>query len=184
MHTYIYIWTSIRAIILWSLKALSQRVLALLSGNSFYSSGHRDLDPWSTDPKSIGFFYDPKINRGLLLNKGHHLWSLKTLGQRVLIERKRSVTDGQTVRRTDGQGKTIQIQSCPTPKLGLELVEVLSHTVQTECVGLVVRQTAPATTMIWNWIELNWIEGLFDGNYNIFCNIFLHKTSEFLLCLL
>jgi len=26
------------------LKALGQRVLALLSGNSFYSSGHRDLD--------------------------------------------------------------------------------------------------------------------------------------------
>jgi len=26
------------------LKALGQRVLALLSGNSFYSSGHCDLD--------------------------------------------------------------------------------------------------------------------------------------------
>jgi len=53
----IYIWTSIRAIILWSLKALGQRVLTLLSGNSFYSSGHRDLNLWSNDPKSNGFFY-------------------------------------------------------------------------------------------------------------------------------
>ena len=61
MH--IYIWTSIRAIILRSLKALGQRVLALLSGNSFYSSGHRDLDLWPTDLK---------INRGILLNKGYH----------------------------------------------------------------------------------------------------------------
>ena len=61
MH--IYIWTSIRAIILWSLKALGQRVLVLLSGNSFYSSGHRDLDLWSTEPE---------INRVLLLNKGYH----------------------------------------------------------------------------------------------------------------
>jgi len=71
----IYIWTSIRAIILWSLKALGQRVLALLSGNSFYSSGHRDLDIWSTDPKSIGFFYSI---RAIIL------WSFKAQGLRVL----------------------------------------------------------------------------------------------------
>ena len=84
----IYIWTSIRAIILWSLKALGQRVLTLLSGNSFNSSGHRDLDLWSTDPKPIGFFYSI---RAIIL------WRV--------IERKRSVTDGQTDRQPDGQGK-------------------------------------------------------------------------------
>ena len=66
---------SIRAITLWSLKALGQRVLELLSGNGFHSSGHCDLDLWSTDPK---------INRGLLLNKGYHPMNLKALGQRVL----------------------------------------------------------------------------------------------------
>jgi len=63
------------AIILWSLKALGQKVLALLSGNSFYSSGHRDLDLWSTDPKSIGFFYSI---RAIIL------WSFKAQGLRVL----------------------------------------------------------------------------------------------------
>ena len=86
--TYIYIWTSIRAIILWKLKALGQRVLALLSGNSFYSSGHRDLDLWSTDPK---------INRVLLLNKGYHPIEFEGSGSKStwVIERKRSVTDRQ-----------------------------------------------------------------------------------------
>jgi len=77
-----------RAITLWSLKTLGQRVLALLSGNSFYSSGHCDLDLWPTDPK---------INRGLLLNKGYHPMKFedsRSKGTRV-IERKRSVTDGQ-----------------------------------------------------------------------------------------
>jgi len=53
----------IRATTLWSLKALAQRVLKLLSGNGFHSSGHCDLDLWPTDPK---------INRGLLLNQGYH----------------------------------------------------------------------------------------------------------------
>jgi len=85
-RTCTYIWTSIRAIILWSWQALGQRVRASLSGNSFYSSGHRDL--WSTDPK---------INRVLQLKKGYH--PMKFEGTRI-IERKRSVTDGQTDRRT------------------------------------------------------------------------------------
>jgi len=86
MH--LYIWTSIRAIILWSLKALGQRVLALLSGNSFYSSGHCDLDLWPTEPK---------INRVLLLNKGYHPMKFEGSGSKGtwVTERKRSVTDGQ-----------------------------------------------------------------------------------------
>ena len=85
-NMHIYIWTSIRAIILWSLKALGQRVLALFSGNSFYSSGHRDLDLWSNDPK---------INRVLLLNHPMKFEGSGSKGTRV-IERKRSVTDRQT----------------------------------------------------------------------------------------
>ena len=92
--TYIYIWTSIRAIILWSLKALGQSVLALLSGNSFYSSGHRDLDLWSTDPK---------INRVLLLNKGYHPEGSGSKGTRV-IERKEV---WQTDRRINWQGNYV-----------------------------------------------------------------------------
>jgi len=52
-----------RATTLWSLKALAQRVLKLLSGNGFHSSSHCDLDLRPTDPK---------IERGLLLNKGYH----------------------------------------------------------------------------------------------------------------
>jgi len=59
----------------------------------FHSSGHCDLDLSPTDPK---------INRGLLLNKGYHLMKFEgsvSKGTRV-IERKRSVTDGQTDRRT------------------------------------------------------------------------------------
>ena len=80
---------SIRAITLWSLKALGQRVLELLSGNGFHSSGHRDLDLWPTDPK---------INRGLQLNKGYHPMKFEGSGSKGtrVIERKRSVTDGQT----------------------------------------------------------------------------------------
>jgi len=53
------LFNSIRAITLWSLKALAQRVLELLSGNGFHSLGHCDLDLWPTGLK---------INRGLLLN--------------------------------------------------------------------------------------------------------------------
>jgi len=85
----------IRAITLWSLKALCQRVLKLLSGNGFHSSGHCDLDLWPTDPK---------INRGLLLNKRYHPIKFKgsVLKGTGVIERKRSVTDGQT-----GKAKTI-----------------------------------------------------------------------------
>jgi len=73
MH--IYIWTSRRAVILWSLKSLGQRVLALLSGDSFNYSGHRDLDLWSTDPISIGFFYSIRATI---------LWRFKAQGLRVL----------------------------------------------------------------------------------------------------
>jgi len=95
-RTCTYIWTSIRAIILWSLKALGQRVLALLSGNSFYSSGHRDLDLWSTDPK---------INRVLLLNKGYDPMKFEGFGSKGtrVIEQKRSVTD----RRTNWHGNYV-----------------------------------------------------------------------------
>ena len=80
MH--IYIWTSIRAIILWSLKALGQRVLELLSGKGFHSSGHCDLDLWHTNPK---------INRGLLLNKSYNLMEFESLSSKDtwVIERKR-----------------------------------------------------------------------------------------------
>jgi len=89
---------SIRAITLWSLKALAQMVLQLLSGNGFHSSGHCDLDLWPTEPK---------INRGLLLNKGYHPMKFEGSGSKGtrVIERKRSVTDGQTDGRTDRQGK-------------------------------------------------------------------------------
>jgi len=73
-----------RAIILWSLKALGQRVLELLSGNGFHSSGHCALDLWPTDPK---------INRGFQLNKSYHPMKFEGLtcsskGTRV-FERKR-----------------------------------------------------------------------------------------------
>ena len=71
MH--IYIWTSIRAIIPWSLKALGQRVHALLSGNGFHSLGHCDFDLLT--PKSIGVFYSIRATT---------LWSLKALAQKVL----------------------------------------------------------------------------------------------------
>ena len=100
---------SISAITLCSLKALAQRVLKLLSGNGFHSSGHCDLDLWPTDSK---------INRDLLLNKGYHPIRFKGSGSKGtwVIERKRSFDrrtdgltdrqpDGQTDRRTDGQGK-------------------------------------------------------------------------------
>jgi len=74
----------------------SQRVLKLLSGNGFHSSGHCDLDLWHTDPN---------INRGILLNKGYHPMKFEGSGSKGtwVIERKRSVTDGQTARRIDGQ---------------------------------------------------------------------------------
>jgi len=85
-----------RAITRWNLKALGQRVLELLRGNGFHSSGHCDLDLWPTDPK---------INRGLLLKKGYHPIKFEGSGSKgtQVIERKRSVTDRQTARRTDGQ---------------------------------------------------------------------------------
>ena len=72
---------SIRAIILWSLKALGQRVLELLSKNGFHSSGQCDLDLWPTNPK---------INRGLLLNKGYHPMKFEGSGSKGtrVIERK------------------------------------------------------------------------------------------------
>jgi len=80
MH--IYIWTSIRAIILWSLKALGQRVHALLSRNVFHSLGHCDLDLWPTDPK---------INKGFLLNKSYHPMKFEGSGSKgtQVIERQR-----------------------------------------------------------------------------------------------
>jgi len=73
---------SIRAITLWSLKALAQRILELLSGNGFHSLGHCDLDLWPTDPK---------INRGLLLNRGYHPMKFEGSGPKGIqvIERKR-----------------------------------------------------------------------------------------------
>ena len=90
----------IRAITLWSLKALCQRVLELLSENGFYFSGHCDLYLWPTDPK---------INRGLLLNKGYHPMKFEgwvkgysSYWAETKCDRR---TDGQTDRRTDGQGK-------------------------------------------------------------------------------
>jgi len=51
--------------------------------------------------------YWPKINRGLLLNKGYHLMKFEGSGSKGtwVIERKRSVTDGQTDGQPDGQGK-------------------------------------------------------------------------------
>jgi len=72
----------IRAITLWSLKALDQRVLELLSGNGFHSSGHCDLYLWPTDPK---------ISRGLLRNQGYHPMKFEGSGSKGtrVIERKR-----------------------------------------------------------------------------------------------
>jgi len=83
--------------ILWSLKALGKRVLALLSGNSFYFSGHCDLDLWPTDPK---------INRIILLNKGYHPMKFEGSGSKGtrVIERKRSVTE---YRRINWQGSYV-----------------------------------------------------------------------------
>ena len=79
---------SIRAIILWSLNALGQRVLEILSRNGFHSSGPCDLDLWPTDPK---------INKVLLLNKGYHPMKFECSGSNgtPVIEWKPSVTDGQ-----------------------------------------------------------------------------------------
>jgi len=69
------------AITIWSLKALAQRVLKLLSGNGFHSSGHCELDLWPTDPK---------INSGLSLNKGYHPMKFEGSGPKgtQVIERK------------------------------------------------------------------------------------------------
>ena len=60
-----------------------------MSGNGFHSLGHCDLDLWPTDSK---------INRGLLLNKGYHSMKFEGSGSKGtwVIERKQSVTDGQT----------------------------------------------------------------------------------------
>jgi len=72
----------IRTITLWSLKALAQMVLELLSGNVFHSLGHCDLDLWPTDLK---------INRDFLINKEYHPMKFEgssSNGTRV-IERKR-----------------------------------------------------------------------------------------------
>jgi len=76
------IFNSIRAITLWSLKALAQMVLELLSRNGFHSLGHCDLDFWPTDIK---------INRSLLLNKGYHPMKFEGSGSKGtwVIERKR-----------------------------------------------------------------------------------------------
>ena len=48
-----------------------------------------------------------KINRGLLLNKDYHPMKFEGSGSKGtrVIERKQSVTDGQTDRQIDGQGK-------------------------------------------------------------------------------
>ena len=83
----------IRAITLWSLKALGQKVLELLSGNEFQSSGNCDLDLWPTDPNIKRVFY---------LIRAITLWSMNALGQKVLklLRGKRSMTDGLTDRRT------------------------------------------------------------------------------------
>ena len=68
--------------VFYSIRALGQRVLELLSGNGFHSSGHCDLDIWPTDPK---------INMGLLLNKGYHRVKFESSGSEGtwVIERKR-----------------------------------------------------------------------------------------------
>ena len=55
------------------MKALAQRVLELLSGNGFNSSGHCDFDLLT--PKSIGVYYSIRAIT---------LLSLKALDQRVL----------------------------------------------------------------------------------------------------
>jgi len=71
----------IRAITLWRLKALAQRVLEFLSGICFHSLGHCDFDLWPTDPK---------INRGLVLNKGYQNMKFEGSGSKStrVIERK------------------------------------------------------------------------------------------------
>jgi len=71
----------ITSITLWSLRTLRQRVIELLSGNGFHSSGHCDLDLWPTDPN---------INRGLLVNKRYHILKIEGSGSKgtQVIERK------------------------------------------------------------------------------------------------
>jgi len=72
--TYIYIWTSIRAITLWSLKALTQRVLDYWAETVFTLWVTVTLTFDLLTPKSIGFFYSIRATA---------LWSLKALAQRV-----------------------------------------------------------------------------------------------------
>ena len=63
----------IRAITLWSLKALALMVPELLSGNGFHSFGHCDLDLWPTEAN---------IKSGFLLNKGYHPMKFEDSGSK------------------------------------------------------------------------------------------------------
>ena len=95
----------IRAITLWSLKALGQRVLELLSGNGFHSSGPCDLDLWPTDPK---------INRVLLLTKGYHPMKFEGSGSKGTTARVRTTivngrTDGRTTDEAPSQKLTLSL---------------------------------------------------------------------------
>jgi len=117
----------IRAITLWSLKVLAQRVLELLSGNGFYSLGHCDLDLWPTDPK---------INRGLLLNKGYHHMKFEGSGSKGtrVIERKRSVTDGQGKNNMGGGEDITKMWPYVHPgKTGCDLMSTLAKLDVTIC---------------------------------------------------
>jgi len=73
---------SIGAITLFTFKALGQAELKLLAIYGFYFSGPCALDLSPTDPK---------INRGLLLNKGYHPITFEGSGTKgtQVIERKR-----------------------------------------------------------------------------------------------
>ena len=98
---------SIRAITRWSLKALGQRVLELLSGNGFHSSGHCDLDLWPTDPK---------IKRGILLKKGYHPMKFEGSGSKGYLSYWAETkcdrrTDGQTDSQTDRRTRQKQYVS-------------------------------------------------------------------------
>ena len=93
----IRVFYSIRAITLWSLKALAQMVLELLSGNGFHSSRHCDLDLWHTDPKIKRVF-----NSIIAIT----LWSLNALGQKVL-ELLSGNEVWQTDRRINWQGNYV-----------------------------------------------------------------------------
>ena len=106
----------IRDITLWSLKALGQRVLELLSGNEFHSSGHCDIDLWPTDPK---------IKRGLLLKKRYHPMKFEGSGSKGYLSYWAETkcdrrTDGLTDRRTDRQpdGQTDKAKTICLPQRG------------------------------------------------------------------